>query len=151
MRAVAVVTTGLIGILAAIAIPAYGNYSIRAQITEGLMAADSIKTAVVEAAAQGSPWSEINSKSLEVRTPVGLKYVQSIDVDHGAITISYGRNANQTIQGMKLILAPATNARGDVLWSCGTARVPTDAIPVIENSAKYTTVSNAYLPTRCRS
>jgi uncharacterized RDD family membrane protein YckC len=66
-----------VGILAAIAIPAYQNYTIRAQVTEGLIAADSYKVAVAEAVIQGGDWPKINSQSLGV-TPLTGEYFKGV-------------------------------------------------------------------------
>jgi type IV pilus assembly protein PilA len=140
-----------IGILAAIAIPAYQDYTIRAQITEGLMAADPFKAAIAQAASLDSDWSKINSERLGVPLPDNLKYVNSIVVESGAIIIEYSPKAHAKIQGKILLIAPGLNADRDIIWFCGHTPIPAGISMAVENSSHYTTVADAYLPTMCRS
>ncbi len=139
-----------IAALAAIAIPAYLNYTIRAQVTEGLIAADSFKIAVAHAMSQGVDWNKNDSKSLAGDQPKGLHYVQAINVESGRIVIVYGVAANAEINGKTLAMAPGVNGNRDVVWICGRARIPDGVQVAIDNPAQYTTVADAYLPAACR-
>src|ERR1700720_1415055 len=83
------IVVAIIGILAAIAIPAYQNYTIRAQITEGLNLADGWKTAIAEYYANYGSWpSQSNLAGTSVSTS---KYVTSVTVNSGTIQITYGQ------------------------------------------------------------
>jgi type IV pilus assembly protein PilA len=146
------IVVAIIGILAAIAIPAYQNYTIRAQVTEGLTLADGWKTAIAEYYANtgNMPASIANLAGTSQSTG---KYEASILVSGGAVVITYGGAANAklaTAGSNMLALAPYTNGNNDVLWRCGLAVLPTSASASSAGStAVSTTVPPQYLPTSC--
>lgn len=139
----------IIGILAAIAIPAYQDYTIRAQVTEGLNAASAYKAAVAEAYAGGTEFAGISSESLNLQAPA-LQYVDSLAVISGAIEIKYGNRANRLIAGKSLVLVPGADAERSVVWICGRADAPDGVEPAIDDHADYTSIENKYLPSACR-
>jgi uncharacterized RDD family membrane protein YckC/Tfp pilus assembly major pilin PilA len=140
-----------LGIVAAIAIPAYQNYTIRAQVMEGLVAAGTLKAAVEQAAIQGANWAKIDSQSLGIQQPQGLKYVQTLRVESGAVIIEYGGQANAKIRGGRLVIIPGLTSSQELVWVCGRAEIPESAKMAIAEGAKYTNVPNAYLPMSCRA
>ena len=146
------IVIAIIGILAAIAIPAYQNYTIRAQVTEGLTLADGWKTAIAEYYANTGNWPT-QTNLTGTSASVG-KYESSVTVTTGSvITISYGGQANSKLANTTnntLTLVPYTNANNDVLWRCGTATAPTGAT-VATGAVAGTTVYPQYLPTSCHS
>jgi type IV pilus assembly protein PilA len=137
----------IIGILAAIAIPAYQNYTIRAQVTEGLTLADGWKTAIAEYYATTGNWPA-QSNLTGTCNSVG-KYESTVTVKvSGVIEITYGGQANSKINGCLLDLVPYTNANNDVLWRCGLSTAPSGTS---SGGANSTNVSPQYLPTSCHS
>jgi uncharacterized RDD family membrane protein YckC/Tfp pilus assembly major pilin PilA len=142
----------VIGMLAAISIPAYQDYTVRAQITAGLNHAAPYKAAVAEEYASGKPFDEITLQSLQLdaRPPVS-PYVQGIEVVNGAIEIRFGGNSNRAIAGQVLVLTPATDESRNLIWVCGNHPPPPGATPVTSNIVSNTTVANKYLPSACRS
>jgi type IV pilus assembly protein PilA len=148
------IVVAIIGILAAIAIPAYQNYTIRAQVTEGLSLADSWKTAVGEYFTEyGSFPSGSNANggagNIAVTGASSGKYVTNVKVSTGgAVVITYGNQANKSINNSTLALNPGTDTAGDVVWQCGTATVPAAVTGVASAS---TTVLNQYLPASCHA
>src|ERR1700752_2837925 len=88
------IVVAIIGILAAIAIPAYQDYTIRSQVTEGLNLAGAVKAAVAETYADRGVWPVDNKAAGVVNaagagvTPNG-KYVTGVTIDKGTITIAY--------------------------------------------------------------
>ncbi len=144
------IVVAIIGILAAIAIPAYQNYTIRAQVTEGLTLADGFKTAIGEYYANTGNWPAISNLS-GVQASIG-KYESGVTVlAGGQIQITYGNQANKSINGSTLSLTPYTNANNDVLWQCGNATAPSGASVSPNATAGTNTVPAQYLPIACHS
>ncbi len=108
----------LIGILAAIAIPAYQDYTIRAQVSEGLSLSQGAKSAVVEYVQNNPDWPVDNAAvGLPDAAEINGNYVQSVAVEQGDIVITYGGQANSLIQSSELVLT--ANAIDGVLeWGC---------------------------------
>lgn len=142
-----------IGILAAIAIPAYQDYTIRAQVTEGLNAAAPYKAAIAESIVQGQPLSALNSEQLQLPETGRWNYVRSIRVVSGIIEITYGGSANNFISGKTVLLVPATADGGQtVAWACGH-HAPPDGFRSVtaKDLSEYTTVADKFLPMLCKS
>jgi type IV pilus assembly protein PilA len=114
------IVVAIIGILAAIAIPAYQDYTIRARVTEGLELASSAKLAVAETMmtgnANGTGAAAITAQAdTGYVTPAATTNVASIAVAAGgAITITYTAAAG----GGTIILAPTYSAANGVTWTC---------------------------------
>jgi type IV pilus assembly protein PilA len=146
------IVVAIIGILAAIAIPAYQNYTIRAQVTEGLTLADGWKTAIAEYYANTGTWPAATSNLTGTCNSVG-KYESSIGVSAGSIVITYGQLANAKLTATAnntLYLIPWTNSNNDVLWQCGSSAAPAGTQGGTGTTAS-TTVPAQYLPTSCHS
>jgi type IV pilus assembly protein PilA len=155
------IVVAIIGILAAIAIPAYQNYTIRAKITEGLNLADSAKTTVAEAFESGGTQGLSVAASQWNTTFAPTKYVASISIAGtgtlGAITITYNSTAiSQLGASNTLILYPAVSSAaltatssGNIDWGCASASDATalfDKVPV----AQLGTVAAQYVPSNCK-
>lgn len=137
----------IIGVIAAIAIPAYQDYAIRVQVSEGLNLASGFKAGVTEYYAKHEEWPA-DAKALELASLQG-KYTESITVERGSIVIVYGRQAVQVLQGRTIILVPGATDDGDVAWACGY-RFPR----TVKNWAPGPTgtdIAPKYLPAACRS
>ncbi len=135
---VAIVIVGsvfFIGILAAISIPAYQDYTIRSQITEGLDLATAIKASVAQAYAASGSWPVELENAID-----SARYVSSIEVNDGTILIRYGKAANAKIAGQTLSLHPRDDD-GAVKWDCGYA---------VGDEVTQTDIEPKYLPRLCR-
>jgi len=151
------IVVAIIGILAAIAIPAYQDYTIRAQASEGLAMASATKAAVSEFYADRGTWPSDDGLGAGdlgwTAIPAG-KYVDNIVVDQGNIIITYGQQANDAIGNpvTDVVLHPGATANGDVVWVCGNAAMPAtvaaaDEAPVV---APANPIPGKYLPSTCR-
>ena len=141
------IVVAIIGILAAIAIPAYQNYTIRAQVTEGLTLGDGWKTAIAEYYANTGNWPAQGNLA-GTSNSVG-KYESSVTVLAGGIVeITYGNQANKNINGLLLDIVPYVTANNDINWRCGLSAAPSGTNSAATNN---TNVSPQYLPTSCHS
>lgn len=144
-----------IGILAAIAIPAYQDYTIRAQVSEGLNLAAEPKAAVVEAfLGTGAVPADREEAGMSPNpTDTSGKYVRSIEISDGRIDIVYGGEANQMLAGKTLSITPygmlAEADSWSVLWRCGHADAPAGATHEI-SPYEASTLEPRYLPSACR-
>ncbi len=115
------IVVAIIGILAAIALPAYQDYTIRTKISEGMSLASSAKTAVAETyASEGMPASNAEA-GLPAAADINSKYVSEITVINadGVIQIVY-RTIDELgdSKGDDIHLRPLVSNDGAVDWSC---------------------------------
>jgi type IV pilus assembly protein PilA len=148
------IVVAIIGILAAIAIPAYQDYLIRTQVTEGLTMAAASKTAVSEYYANHGQFPGTNvAAGVGTASTIQGKYVSSITIGSGGtIDVLYGHEANQAhLVGEHVGLAPGASANGDIIWQCGRSPAPSGwAIAATSPASGVTTVDGKYLPSSCR-
>jgi Tfp pilus assembly major pilin PilA len=130
-------TVAVIAILAAIAIPAYQDYVIRSQVSEGASLADGAKTAVAEYYANKGQMPHDNAQA-GMATPASItgNYASSVTIEDGKIVVAYdGAQANAALHGQTLVFA-ANPEQGTIRWTCDTMA--------------GTTVPVKYRPTVCR-
>ena len=151
------IVVAIIGILAAVALPAYQDYTVRAKVTEGLTLASAAKTAIAENAANGAPYASGWS------SPAATKNVAGITINQAAgyITITYASNIDG---GTTLILNPIDGSKtagsvftggtattttiptaGSISWTCTSAGTPAAVL-----GAKGT-INGKYVPAECRT
>jgi len=129
------IVVAIIGILAAVAIPAYQDYTVRARVTEGLSLASAGKTAVSEFFASNGRLPESNaSAGLAAAASISGNSVASVEVgSSGGITVTF---TGAPIGGDTLVLMPEATG-GGVVWNC------TEAIA-------GGTLEGKYRPSSCR-
>jgi len=127
------IVIAILGILMAIAIPAYQDYTVRAKVSEGLNVAGAAKLAVAETYQTNGDWPSKN-ESAGLTPPASIKgnNVASVTVSESLLTIAYTNDNN--LNGKALVLK-ATDQGGSVSWECGH---------------DGTTVDPKYLPSNCR-
>ena len=152
------IVVAIIGILAAVAIPAYQNYVIRGQVTEGLSLASGWKTGISEYYSQYGAFPTCTSTTGGAGCVAALgassgKYVSSVTVGAGGqIVITYsGSQANAKLKGFALDISPGLSVNNDIVWVCGKAAVPTAPALQTAPPADASTVPAAYLPTSCHA
>ncbi len=141
-----------LGVAAAITVPAYQDYVIRAQVSEGLELA-SAHRAAVEAAWRNSPrnFADLTSDSVGAGLPRAGRYVESIEIVSGMIVISYGAGANETLAGSVLAIVPAVDDQRALGWACGYGPAPPGFQSAFEGYAGYTDIEQRYIPSSCRT
>ena len=149
------IVVAIIGILAAIAIPAYQDYVIRSQVSEGLAMASATKASVAEYFADRGIWPA-NNNSLGVSTAPTGKYVSGINVSTGTIVVTFGNDANTAIAGDAIALQPLASPNLDVIWKCGSRAVtasssPTAGSTTSGDAATASTIEGKYRPSNCRT
>lgn len=128
------IVVAIIGILAAVAIPAYQDYTVRARVTEGLSLASAAKTGVSEYFATNGTLPANNSEAgIAPSASIRGNSVRSVAVGAtGAVTVTF---SGAPIDGSTLALTPVTDA-GNVTWSC--------------TATGGTLIDGKYRPSSCR-
>jgi type IV pilus assembly protein PilA len=135
------IVVAIIAILAAIAIPAYQNYLIRSQVSEGATLAGDAQTSMAEYAANYG-WDKAVAETDQTKmgiaksTSITGKYVSGVEAKSGLITATFSdtapQAANSAIDGKAIVFSPVTQG-GSVYWTCTKS-----------------TVDPKYLPSSCR-
>jgi type IV pilus assembly protein PilA len=141
------IVVAIIGILAAVALPVYRDYTIRAKMSEALLAASACRTAITEIVQTATDLPKAGGWGCEVPDGAGTKYVKSIATsDKGGIAVTVTGTKDPSIDGSVVTLRPFEDvafskdvtAGGSVAaWRCGA---PADG----------TTLNPKYLPGSCR-
>lgn len=127
-----VILVPLSGILAAIAIPAYQDYTIRAQVSEGLSVAGVAQVAVSEGLVDSGELPTDNSTAgLDEPDVLGGMYTSSVEVIDGRIVVTYGNQAHSLIDGNRLELRPVVEDGQIRNWDCGSPDLQAKHLPAI--------------------
>ncbi|MBH2172965.1 pilin [Neisseria meningitidis] len=145
------IVIAIVGILAAVALPAYQDYTARAQVSEAILLAEGQKSAVTEYYLNHGEWpGDNNSAGVATSTDIKGKYVKEVKVANGVITATMlSTGVNKEIQGKKLSLWAKRQA-GSVKWFCGqpvTRAAATDADVTADSGNE---IDTKHLPSTCR-
>ena len=147
------IVVAIIGILAAIAIPAYQTYTIRAQVAEGLNIAAHAKAPIADAFLNDgeSPAGRAQAGMTANPGDTAGKYVSAVDVQNGVIVVTFGYDAHTLINGLTLTVTPYESPDGGIIWRCGNAAPPAGNDPLGTVTVYIPpTVPGEYLPGSCR-
>jgi len=129
------IVVAIIGILAAVALPAYQDYLTRAQVSEAMTLGSGLKPVVQDFYADEGVFTSIDNGYLGIPAATGTvgKYVDQVALVDGVISARMGNSASAVVDADILILSPRTTA-GSVVWRCYS-----------------TTIAAKYLPSACKS
>ncbi|MBH5908651.1 pilin [Neisseria meningitidis] len=146
------IVIAIVGILAAVALPAYQDYTARAQVSEAILLAEGKKSAVTEYYLNHGTWPSNNtSAGVATSSKIKGKYVKEVEVKNGVVTATMlSTGVNKEIQGKKLSLW-AKRQDGSVKWFCGQpvtrdANATNDAVTANGNGK----IDTKHLPSTCR-
>ncbi|HFC7462127.1 TPA: pilin [Neisseria meningitidis] len=148
------IVIAIVGILAAVALPAYQDYTARAQVSEAILLAEGQKSAVTEYYLNHGTWPSNNSSAgVASSSTIKGKYVEKVEVKNGVVTATMlSSGVNKEIQGKKLSLW-AKRQNGSVKWFCGQP-VERDAPNATNdddvNKATGNEIDTKHLPSTCR-
>ncbi|HEZ3919787.1 TPA: pilin [Neisseria meningitidis] len=145
------IVIAIVGILAAVALPAYQDYTARAQVSEAILLAEGQKSAVTEYYLNHGEWPGGNSSAgVASSSTIKGKYVKSVEVKNGVVTAQMASsNVNNEIKGKKLSLW-AKRQDGSVKWFCGqpVKRNANNADDVAADGNDK--IDTKHLPSTCR-
>ena len=137
------IVIGIIGILTVAALPAYQDYTARAQVSEAITLMEGQKSAIVEYYADKGDWPKDNKAAgIAAATDIKGKYVAQVNVADGVLTATMkGKDVNKDIQNTTISLSPeitnkAANSKGSFTWTC--------------TPGKTKGVDTKFLPSSCR-
>ncbi|AAF40497.1 pilin PilE [Neisseria meningitidis MC58] len=150
------IVIAIVGILAAVALPAYQDYTARAQVSEAILLAEGQKSAVTEYYLNHGEWPGNNtSAGVATSSEIKGKYVKSVEVKNGVVTAQMASsNVNNEIKGKKLSLW-AKRQNGSVKWFCGQpvtrdkAKAANDDVTAAA-AANGKKIDTKHLPSTCR-
>ncbi|HGO7109639.1 TPA: pilin [Neisseria meningitidis] len=144
------IVIAIVGILAAVALPAYQDYTARAQVSEAILLAEGQKSAVTEYYLNHGEWPGDNSSAgVATSSEIKGKYVKSVTVANGVITAQMASSGvNNEIKGKKLSLW-AKRQDGSVKWFCGqpVTRADNAKDDAVTGTDK---IDTKHLPSTCR-
>ncbi|MEQ9010940.1 pilin [Algiphilus sp.] len=134
------IVVAIIGILAAIAIPAYQDYTIRAKVTEGVTAANAARASIADYYAANNEFPGTNAEAGldSTSTDYATAIIQGISVgENGVLTVAFNAIGGETADGDTLVYTPTATAAGAIEWDC-------------DAEAGDGTLPDKYAPANCR-
>lgn len=130
------IVVAIIGILAAVAIPAYQDYTVRAKVTEGINAAGAARASVADYYMANAAFPTDNAAAgLSTATSYATAIIQSLTVANGTVTVAFDAIGGSVTAGNAIAFVPTATAGGAITWACDGAG---------------TTLESKYRPANCR-
>ncbi|EPH9240936.1 pilin [Neisseria gonorrhoeae] len=149
------IVIAIVGILAAVALPAYQDYTARAQVSEAILLAEGQKSAVTEYYLNHGIWPKDNTSAGVASSPTDIKgkYVKEVEVKNGVVTAKMlSSGVNKEIQGKRLSLW-GRRENGSVKWFCGQP-VTRDNVAAdnddVTDDKNNNGIDTKHLPSTCR-
>ncbi|ENS6583278.1 pilin [Neisseria gonorrhoeae] len=151
------IVIAIVGILAAVALPAYQDYTARAQVSEAILLAEGQKSAVTEYYLNHGEWPKNNDEAgVASSGEIKGKYVESVTVTNGVVTAEMKSDGvNKEIKGKRLSLWAKRQA-GSVKWFCGRPVQRANVAAANDDKADDVTkddtnaIETKHLPSTCR-
>ena len=146
------IVVAIIGILASIAIPAYQDYTIRAQVVESFSITGELKLSIQDFYKDRGRFPANNEEAgvPDAKYLIG-NYVRSVEVVDGAMHVKFGNHVNSQLLEQVLTIRPifvSGSPSSPISWTCGY-RTPPEGMEAVGDDR--TTLSNTHLPSSCRS
>lgn len=144
------IVVAIIGILAAVALPAYQDYTARAKVSEVVLAASTCRTAITEASQTGfASTPSGNGFGCGETTSEVSRYVASIQTSATGVISVVAQNITGEVNSKTLLLTPYSNAAGTTAMTTANFVSGTNA-PVRAWKCYSTDIPDKYLPSSCR-
>ena len=157
------IVVAIIGILAAVALPAYQDYTVRARVSEAILAASSCRTTITEVIQTNTTASAVAAWGCEVSTGSGTKFVTSVSTTPGAVT-TIGATAGRVVVAVapavggtvtattnQLRMAPCSASTQLTFGACTTPAWGTTVNSWICGPDATNPIQAKYLPGSCRA
>ncbi|CAJ0714747.1 Fimbrial protein [Ralstonia edaphis] len=142
------IVVAIVGILAAIALPAYNNYMVKSKLTEATTLLDADRSAIAEAYANLGTGSFPTTAPISTSVPANTKYIAAVAYKTSGSQVSVVLQLNSTgaaaIDGKYLGMFGIGQTDGTVAWQCGTAT--STALTAASQTAMY-----PFLPAACQN
>ena len=146
-----IIILAVVGILGAMAIPGMQDTALKKQVREGLELADVAKKGVQAYWATSGDLPKGNEEAgIPAKDKIVGSMVKQVEVDHGAIHVTFGNNASKALMGMRVTLRPAVvkdEPTVPIAWLCHNVAVP-DKMEV--KGHNRTDIPPKWLPVECR-
>lgn len=140
----------LTSVLGAIAVPAYADRATRANMAKAIAAVAPYQAAIENVVASGTPWTDINLDTIQPIDPPHSPMIGDFAVESGVIQMSIHDPDTLRLNGTLLAFVPAQAPGGAIAWICGRGSAPDGYIPLVPDSAEFTSIPAKYLPPECR-
>ncbi|MFA1584668.1 pilin [Achromobacter ruhlandii] len=146
------ITVAIIGVLGAVAIPAYQDYVARSQVSEAVLLGSGAKPAVIEYYANNGEYP-VNNDSVGYSSAVG-NFIDSVNIQDGNIVVRFNDKANKQLVNKMVVLSPLNGGQEIVIAKSSfilNLLGISDAVASNESWNCYANIEQKYLPKNCET